>query len=99
MRSSPVMSDLSFNLSFFLTTPAKKPRTECCCQPVTFTIAAIVVPLGSRSMPRTVSCFVDERLVIGAGFGAARDCGGDGATFPGVRAAVGAFLLREVAAG
>jgi hypothetical protein len=37
-------SDPSVSPSFFFTTPAKKPRTECGCQPVTFEIAAMVVP-------------------------------------------------------
>ena len=49
-------------MSFFLTTPAKKPRTECGCQSVAFMIAAIVVPFGCRSIPNTVSC-LDEALV------------------------------------
>jgi hypothetical protein len=30
--------------SFLRTTPAKKPRTECCCHPVVFMMAAIVAP-------------------------------------------------------
>ena len=46
--------------SFFLTTPAKKPRTECCCQSVAFIIAAIVVPFGSFSIVSTADCFDDE---------------------------------------
>jgi hypothetical protein len=46
--------------SFFLTTPAKKPRTECCCQSVAFMIAAIVVPLGSCSIFSTADCLDDE---------------------------------------
>jgi hypothetical protein len=37
---------LSFSFSFLRTTPARKPRTECCCQPVSFIIAAIVIPVG-----------------------------------------------------
>jgi hypothetical protein len=36
----------SVNPSFLCTTPAKKPRTECCCHPVTFMMAAIVAPWG-----------------------------------------------------
>src|ERR1700733_12480707 len=59
MRSSPTFSDTRFSLSFFLTTPAKKPRTECCSQSVAFMIAAIVVPFGCRNIPSTVSC-LDE---------------------------------------
>src|SRR5260370_23393466 len=60
MRSSPTLSETRFSLSFFLTTPAKKPRTECCCHSVAFTIAAMVVPC--RSIPSTVSC-LDEAPV------------------------------------
>src|SRR5262245_12011446 len=48
--------------------PAKKPRTECCCHPVDFMIAAIVVPLGRLSSPRTVSCLVPPRLQSVAAF-------------------------------
>src|SRR5579862_9369237 len=43
-------------------TPAKKPRTECCCQPVTFIMALIVVPLGCASRARTASCLVPGRV-------------------------------------
>src|SRR3954452_3597632 len=60
MRSLPAFSDTRFSLSFFLTTPAKKPRTECCCQPVAFIMAARVVPLGSQSIFSTVDCLEDE---------------------------------------
>jgi|SRR6516165_1335745 len=75
MRSLPIFSESSFSLSFFLTTPAKKPRTECACQPVTSMMVAIVVPLAWRSSDSTVSCFVGEspaavvlvrRAVLGA---------------------------------
>src|ERR1022692_1128460 len=31
-------------------TPAKKPRTECCCHSVVAMMAAIVVPAGARSI-------------------------------------------------
>src|SRR3984957_9184403 len=62
MRFPSTLSDTRLSFSFFLTTPAKKPRTECCCQLVAFMIAAIVVPFGSRSSPSTGSCF-DEPLV------------------------------------
>src|SRR4030088_1693706 len=50
------VSETRLRSSFFLTTPAKKPRTECCCQSVTFMIAAIVVPLGSCSIFSTADC-------------------------------------------
>src|SRR5258706_10346261 len=56
MRSSPTFSVTRFSLSFFLTTPAKNPRTECCCQSVAFMIAAIVVPLGCCSSFSTADC-------------------------------------------
>jgi hypothetical protein len=48
---------LSLSRSFFCTTPAKKPRTECCCQPVAFITAAIVVPVGERNISTTCACF------------------------------------------
>ena len=58
MRPDVVFSDSSVSPSFFFTTLAKKPRTECGCQPVTFEIAAMVVPPLDRSRPRTRSCLV-----------------------------------------
>src|SRR5256885_15482562 len=62
MRSPSAFSDVSIKPSFLRTTPAKKPRTECCCHPVAFMIAAIVVPLGCLSRPMTVSCLVPPRV-------------------------------------
>ena len=62
MRSPSAFSDVSVKPSFLRTTPAKKPRTECCCHPVVFMIAAIVVPLGCLSSPTTVSCLVPLRV-------------------------------------
>src|SRR6516165_1604407 len=56
MRPDLVFSVSSVSPSFFFTTPAKKPRTECGCQPVTFEIAAMVEPPLDRSRPRTRSC-------------------------------------------
>src|ERR1700730_9326501 len=53
-------SETRWRSSFFLTTPAKKPRTECCCQSVAFMIAAIVAPLGSCNIFSTVDCLDDE---------------------------------------
>jgi hypothetical protein len=44
-------------LSFFLTTPDRKPRTECGCQPVVSVISEIVVPFGRWSRASTASCF------------------------------------------
>src|SRR5262249_30853601 len=62
MRSPSAFSDASVKPSFLRTTPAKKPRTECCCQPVAFMMAAIVVPLGCLSRVRTASCLVPLRI-------------------------------------
>src|SRR5262249_48172959 len=42
-------------------TPARKPRTECDCQPVVFVSAAMVAPPGERSMPIAADCFVPDR--------------------------------------
>src|SRR5215472_15470796 len=70
MRTDFVFSDSSVSPSFFFTTPAKKPRTECGCHPVIFEIAATVVPPLARSRPRTRSCLVvlplerDARCVL-----------------------------------
>jgi hypothetical protein len=49
-------------------------------------------------MPRTVSCFVDERLMVGADFPSSRDRSSDGIAFAGERATVAGFLLREAVA-
>src|SRR5258705_10834106 len=46
--------------SFFFTTPARKPRTECCCQSVAFMIALMVVPFGSYSIFSTADRLDDE---------------------------------------
>jgi hypothetical protein len=55
-------SDSSVKPNFLRTTAAKKPRTECSCQPVAFMMAAIVVPLGCLSKARTASCLVPLRV-------------------------------------
>src|SRR6202171_6293539 len=60
MCGPSTFSETRLRSSFFLTTPAKKPRTECCCQSVAFMIAAIVVPFGSYSIFSTADCFDDE---------------------------------------
>src|SRR5260221_12620341 len=44
--------------SLLRTTPARKPRTECCCQSVAVMIAAIVAPAGVRSIAMMRACFV-----------------------------------------
>src|SRR5260370_2139619 len=47
----------SVSLRRLRTTPARKPRTECCCQPVACIMAAIVAPAGDCSMAMTRDCF------------------------------------------
>src|SRR3954468_5561609 len=44
------------SLSRLRTPAARKPRTECCCQPVTFIMAAIVAPAGLCSIAMTRDC-------------------------------------------
>src|SRR6516164_13788 len=58
MRPDLVFSDSSVSPSFVFTTPATKPLTECGCHPMTFEMAAMVVPPLARSRPRTRSCLV-----------------------------------------
>src|SRR5882757_3366781 len=60
MRSPSTFPEVRLRPSFFLTMPAKKPRTECCCQSVAFIMAATVVPFGWRSIARTASCLEGE---------------------------------------
>src|SRR5207302_8036332 len=57
MREPSIFFELRFSFSFLRTMPARKPRTECCCQPVAFIIAAIVVPVGDCSIAMTRDCF------------------------------------------
>ena len=57
--------DPSFGLSRLRTTPARKPRTECGCQPVAFIIAAIVAPAGDCSIAITRDCFDPELTFSG----------------------------------
>src|SRR5258708_30096974 len=60
MRRPSTFSEARLRSSFFLTTPAKNPRTECCCQSVAFMIATIVVPLGRRNIASTASCLEED---------------------------------------
>src|SRR5258708_6745066 len=96
MRSSPTFSETKFNFSFFLTTPAKKPRTECCCQSVAFMIAATVVPFGCRNIPSTVSC-LDEAANFLAGVDFSALGFASAATFEPAEARFFAGLFFEVA--
>ena len=57
----------SFSFRRLRTTPAKKPRTECCCQPVAFIIAAIVAPVGDCSIAITCDCFEARSGFLGFG--------------------------------
>src|SRR5436190_7885106 len=60
-RGPSPFSDVSFSPSFLRTTPARKPRTECCCQPVDRMIAAMVTPSGRLSSPTTRICLEKRR--------------------------------------
>ena len=58
-RCGPTLfSQKPASVQAFFTTPAKKPRTECDCQPAAFEIAAMVVPPLAWSWLRTRSCLV-----------------------------------------
>src|SRR6478735_3267314 len=57
MRLSSTFLDRSLSFSFLRTTPAKNPRTECCCQSVSFIIPEIVAPVGDCNMAMTRACF------------------------------------------
>src|SRR5262245_38709078 len=57
MRSPSTFFEASLSLRRLRTTQARKPRTECCCQPVAFIIAVIVVPDGDCSIAITRDCF------------------------------------------
>ncbi len=63
-RGSP---KLRVRPSFLQTTPARNPRTECCCQPVVCIIASIVAPAGDRSIARTRACLLLVRTDVCVG--------------------------------
>src|SRR5258707_13197202 len=67
-RPLSVCSETRLSPSFLRTTPARKPRTECCCQSVAVMIAAIVAPAGVRSIAMMRAC-----LVLGPAAGTALD--------------------------
>src|SRR5262245_25270912 len=54
-------ADFKSSLRRLRTTPARKPRTECGCQPVAFVSAGIVAPPGERSSSIASDCFVPDR--------------------------------------
>src|SRR6516162_7148076 len=72
MRLPFTLFEASFSLRRLRTTPARKPRTECCCHPVTFMMAAIVVPVGDCSIAIMRACF--ERGSALLVFGSLMDC-------------------------
>src|SRR3954454_12339540 len=94
MRLPSTASERRLSLSFFLTTAAKKPRTEWGCQSVAFMMAATVVPLGSPSIFSTADCLEDEA-------GGAPDDAAFGATLgadfgrPGILLLAGCFTVRR----
>ncbi len=59
---------LQIELETFAHDPARKPRTECGCQPVAFVSDAMVAPPGERNMSIAVDCFVPDRTAVGAPF-------------------------------
>src|SRR5438552_7668801 len=63
-RTLSVCSETRLRPSFLRTTPARKPRTECCCHSVAAMIAAIVAPAGVRSIARMRACLVSGRVVV-----------------------------------
>src|SRR5664279_1391010 len=64
MRPLSPRSETRLRPSFLRTTPARKPRTECCCHSVAVMIAAIVAPAGVRSIARMRACLVSDRVVV-----------------------------------
>src|SRR5205823_2047191 len=56
-RGPSTFSERSLSPSFLRTTAARKPRTECGCQPVLCMMPAMVAPLGRLNSPITRICF------------------------------------------
>src|SRR4030088_3429862 len=63
-RPLSVCSETRLRPSFLRTTPARKPRTECCCHSVAVMIAATVAPAGDRSIARMRACWVSGRVEV-----------------------------------
>src|SRR5437588_9029143 len=76
-RPLSVCSETRLSPSFLRTTPARKPRTECCCQSVAAMIAAIEAPTGARSIAMMRACLVSGRAASldDAGAGRLRGAG------------------------
>src|SRR5258707_15817703 len=82
--------DPSFSLRRLRTAPARNPRTDCCCQPVAFIIAAIVAPPGDRNIVITRNCF--EPATAFLAFGSTAVWAEGFATATGVADAVDRFF-------
>jgi len=63
MRPLAAAADKRLRPSFLRMMPARKPRTECGCQPVACTIASMVAPLGARSISMIRACLLPARPV------------------------------------
>ncbi len=75
-RPLSVCSETRLSPSFLRTTPARKPRTECCCQSVGVMIAAIVAPAGVRSIAMMRACLLSGAAGLDdAGTGPLRETG------------------------
>src|SRR6266851_2373439 len=72
-----VDSETRFKPSFLRTTPARKPRTECCCHSVAVIMAVSVAPVGARSIARMRACLVSGRVTVFEDEGADRERGLD----------------------
>ena len=69
--------DKSFSFNLLRTTPVRKPRTECCCQPVACIMVAIVAPEGDCSIATTCDCFEPGSFVRAFRWNPARDGSAD----------------------
>ena len=56
-RPPSTFLETRFSLRRLRTTPVRNPRTECCCQPVPFIIAAMVTPAGDCNIVSRRDCF------------------------------------------
>src|SRR5258705_1295233 len=63
-RPLSLASETRLRPSFLRTTPARKPRTECCCHCVAVMIGAVVAPAGFRSIARMRACLVSGRVEV-----------------------------------
>src|SRR5204863_9966522 len=74
-RPLSVCSETRLRPSFLRMTPARKPRTECCCHSLAAMIAAIVAPADVRSIAMMRACLVLGR--VGDLDAASTDCSRD----------------------